>query len=155
MKSICIYATRTGQTERIARQIAESIGSETLAITDGKDYKGFFGYIRAAVAGLKKTPTAILPDRSLEDYDKVVICAPIWCENVNPFIRAFLTENGKRIRELYFVSTSMSGMSYAPKIDALCAQAGKPYSALLQVRTRKNDWREEVNAFIKEIGMRK
>lgn len=155
MKSICIYHTRSGNSEQIARIIADEIGAELFAVTDGKDRKGFFGYIGAAVVGLKKKLPVLLPNSPAcppEEYDKVVIIAPIWCENISPIMRAFLAHNKNRFHgELYYVITSMSGLSYQSKIDDLCELTGKPYTNVLEVKTHKNDWNDEVKAFIAKI----
>lgn len=155
MKSICIYHTRSGISKEIALQIANEIGAEIMSVSDGKEYKGFFGYIAAAILGLKKKlPTILLSksECSLEEYDKVVIIAPIWCENVSPVMRAFLAQNQNRFQgELFYVITSMSGLSYQTKIDALCKLTGKPYDDLIQVKTHKNNWNDEVMDFVEKI----
>ncbi|MBQ0110403.1 MAG: hypothetical protein KBS41_00540 [Oscillospiraceae bacterium] len=155
MESICIYHTRTGISEQIAKQIAQQIGAEVLAVTDGKSYKGFFGYISAAVAGLKKKLPTILPYKTacpLEEYGRVIIVAPIWCENVSPIMRSFLAQNKNSIKgELFYVISSMSGLSYQNKIDALCDITGRPYTDILQVKSHKNDWQSEVAAFAEKL----
>ncbi len=155
MKTICIYHTRSGLSEQIALQIAREIGAEVLAVTDGKTRKGFFGYIAAAVVGLRKKLPVLLPCTPvcpLEEYDKVVIVAPIWCENVSPVMRAFLAQNKNRFHgELFYVITNMSGLSYQPKVDALSELTGKPYTGLLQIKTHKNDWNDEVAAFAAKL----
>ena len=155
MKTICIYHTRSGLSEQIARQIADQLQAEVLTVTDGKSHKGFFGYIGAAVEGLKKKLPEILPctpSCPLEEYDKVIIVAPIWCENVSPVMRAFLAQNKNRFKgELYYVITSMSGLSYLPKIDALRDLTDKPYSDILQVKTHKNNWTAEVTNFTEKL----
>ncbi len=156
MKAICIYHTRSGISEQIAKQISSALDAELMAISDSKSYKGFFGYIAAAIVGLKKKLPEISPCNpafSLEEYDKIIAVAPIWCENVSPVMRAFLAQNKNRFRgELSYVICSMSGISYKEKIDALCELTGKPYKALLQVKTHKHDWKAEVADFIKKLG---
>lgn len=156
MKTVCIYHTRSGNSEKIARQIARELDAEVLAVTDGKDRKGFFGYIGAAVEGLRKSLPAILPcapEYPPEEYDRVIVVAPIWCENVSPVMRAFLAQNKGRFRgELYYVITRMSGISYLPRIDALRELTGKDYTDLLQVKTHKHDPSGEVAAFIARLN---
>lgn len=157
MKTICIYHTRSGISKQIAEKIADKTGAEVLQVTDGKSRKGFFGYIAAAVVGLKKTLPPILPCTPacpLENYDKVIIVAPIWCENVSPVMRAFLAQNKNCFQgELYYVINSMSGLSYQTQIDALCELTGKPYTDILQVKTHKNNWNDEVDAFVAKLTM--
>lgn len=155
MKNLCVYHTRSGISEEIARQIARELDAETLEVTDGRSYRGFFGYIAAAVTGLRKKLPALspdLPDCPLETYDRVIVVSPIWCENVSPVMRAFLARNKGRFRgDICYVIGSMSGLSYLPKIDALCELTGKPYTDLLEIRTQKNDWHAELAEWIGKL----
>ena len=155
MKTICIYHTRTGTSEQIAKQIAAKTEADVMQVTDGKSHKGFFGYVAAAVIGLKKELPVILPCNPpcpLEEYDNVVIVAPIWCENVSPVMRAFLAQNKNKLRgSLYYVITSMSGISYKAKIDELRELSGKPYTDIAEIKTHKNEWTGEVSAFAEKL----
>ncbi len=157
MKSICIFHTRSGISKDIATEISRGINAELLQISDGKSRKGFFGYISAAVSGLKKSlPTLLLcaPSHPLEEYDRVIIVAPVWCENVSPVMRAFLLQNKNRFKgELYYVIGSMSGISYKQKIDELELLTGKAYTGILQLKTHKNDWSGEVAEFTERLKM--
>ena len=55
MNTLVLYSTRTGHTGKIAARIADELGGELALISDGKDYPGFWGFVRAAVAGQRNT----------------------------------------------------------------------------------------------------
>lgn len=156
MKSICIYYSRTQNSAKIAKEIAEKTSSELIEISDGKNYSGFFGYIRAAVKGLSKKLPALLPydcKGKIGEYDRVIIVSPVWCENICPIVRAFLEENKGDLRgDVYFVLTHMASLSYEDAINAEFALIGKTAQATLSLQTRKHEWTSELSDFIESMN---
>ena len=152
MKTLCVYYSRTGMTEQIAREIAAGCGADLLRITDGKDRSGFFGYCAAAMAGLRKKLPVLQPyslPAPLAEYDRVIVLSPIWCENVCPVIRAFLAAEKEQLRgEVYGVITHMSALPYDKPRAALAHSLGREALPGLSVQTRKHDWHAEVQNFI-------
>lgn len=155
MKTLCVYSTRTGMTKQIAETIACRTGAELLRITDGKDWSGVLGYFGAAVSGLRKTLPQLLPYRTrlpLEQYDRIILCAPIWCENVCPVMRAFLTENMGLFRgEVCCVITHMSALSYEERMRGLELYLGREPARWLSVQTGNYDRSKDVEAFIRGL----
>lgn len=153
MKTLCVYHTRTGCTEKIAQAISKELNAELVEITDGKDVSGVWGYIKAAVAGLKKglpTLCAYKTELPLAEYDRVIVACPIWCENVSPIARAFMKENDFS-GEVHVVVTHMSPMSYEKKIDQLNVYLGKAPNSFLSVQTKKHDYTMALKSFIENL----
>ncbi len=152
---LCVYTTRTGISKNIADIVAKRYNAELLEISDGKDYKGIWGYIAAAVAGLKRKLPEILPytaERSLEDYEKVFIVAPVWCEKINPMIRRFLLDNkGKFGGDIYYIIDHMADLSYEDKIISLDNLTGKKCEEYLSLKSYKCDYEKPLNEFLRNI----
>ena len=47
------YFTRTGRSKQIAETLAQKLGIAALPITDGKNWSGILGYLRAGFAALR------------------------------------------------------------------------------------------------------
>lgn len=153
MKTLCVYHSRTGLSKKIAEEIAAKTDAELLEITDGKDRSGIFGYMAAAVVGLKKTLPALAPYKTacpMAEYDRVIIVCPIWCENVSPIARAFMAEN-KFSGDVHTVVTHMSPLPYENKIDALHTLLGKAPNSYLSLQTHKFDYTMALNAFLETL----
>lgn len=152
MKTLCVYSTRSGLTEKAVQRIAEKCGCETMLITDGKDYSGIFGYFKAAVRGLSKKLPVLKPYKSslpIDQYEKIIIAAPVWCEDICPFAKTFLKENKDKLKgEVYFVITHMSDLTYEEKIIKLKNQIAKSDFPHLSVKTHKNDYTAELDLFV-------
>lgn len=152
--TICIYYSRTGNTEKIAQLIKEKLNCELLCITDGKNRIGTKEYLRAGYESMK----GILPklksfgmQKKIEDYRNVIICSPIWAFNICPVIRSFLNSYGKKIKgKTYFVITHDSNMSYDNKINKLDYYLQNKHTAHLSLCNRKTN-NAKINIFIKNI----
>jgi len=143
MKILCVYYSRTGKTKEIAELISKELGAELLEITDGKDRSGFFGYIFAALAGLRRRPVRIrayVPMYEIESYDKLIICSPIWCEKLCPQIRAFVKENEEKMKHVSYVLTHKSAILYEESIDG-------SYDSYISLQTKNDDWTKDMKAF--------
>ena len=153
--TLCVYCTRTGITKQIAEQIAKTVGGDTLFISNGKNYDGTWGFVRAAVVGLKRSFPALAPftpEHPLSSYDRVIVCAPIWSENVCPIARSFLKRYGDELTgKVYYVVTHMSDIGYDKKIVWLDAVLGRLSDGYLSVQTKDHDYAADVAAFCETL----
>ena len=154
MKSICIYCTRTGKSKIVAENIANKKGVELLQITDGKDRKGFFGYVSAALQQLRGKLPELMPIKTqypLSEYEKIIFVFPIWCEDVCILTKSFLNHYGKELNgEVYFVATHMSNITYEKKIVALDCY-GKKASGYYSVCSKSDCFEKSVEEYIDGI----
>ena len=162
-KTLVLYATRTGESYHIAKRIAEETGAELAAVSDGRNYSGTFGFFRAAIAGLKKTPYRNRPldtEYPLEEYGQIVLAGPIWCENWCSILRRFLMDHGKRLHcPVHFVVTHMSDNAYEKPIAMADTLLNTPHAELISLKTKIKSEEEqakldaEITKFIEAIAM--
>ncbi len=123
---LCLYVTRTGNTEKLMKKIAERLGAEIAEISDGADYSGFTGYFKAIVRSYSKKVLPLLPvsaEKPLSEYDKVIIGFPIWCERVCPIAEKFIENNKHSLTgKVSLVATHMSNRAYAKPISKLFSE---------------------------------
>lgn len=103
MNTLIVYYSHDGNTDAVAKKIADACGFETLRLTPAKAYpesgfrKFFWGGKSAVMAETPElTPYAFDADA----YDRIVFGFPVWAGNVTPPIRTFVKEQrlaGKRI----------------------------------------------------------
>lgn len=121
--TICIYYSRTGNTERVAKYIKEKLNCELLCISDGIDRSGTKGYLHAGYDSIKENLPKLQSfgmQKKIEDYRNVIICSPIWAFDVCPVIKSFLKSYGKKIKgKTYFVITHDSKSKYIKKLNKL------------------------------------
>jgi menaquinone-dependent protoporphyrinogen IX oxidase len=96
MKAIVIYYSRKGSNKFLAEKIAGHLSADIEAIRTRLDV--FLLFLLNIHAGNKPLK------HNLEDYQKVIVCSPIWMGRIIPPLRSFLQKYGTKIQALYFVT---------------------------------------------------
>lgn len=96
MRTAVVYYSMGGNTRFAAEQTAKQLGAALIPISPVKAYpdKGF----RKFLWGGKSAVMGDMPE--LEpysfgggDYDRIIICTPVWASSFTPPIRTFIEEN--------------------------------------------------------------
>lgn len=108
MRTLVLYYSWTGETERAATQLAQAIGADLEALTEMKPRRGIFGALRASWESLtgrcpELTPLKVAP----KNYDLLVLGTPVWASRVSSPMRAFLTEQKGRFKHTATFCTQM------------------------------------------------
>ena len=146
MRTLCLYYSRTDNTKKVMETIAKSIGADIAEYTDGKDRRGFWGYVGACFATVNNSlpKVYIKGDIKLKEYDRVIIGMPVWVEGPCAIGRALIKKYRNEMpSEVYFVCTHMGTNDYMAKIKAMDSLLGRPSSGQFSVRTKENDYVKE------------
>ena len=96
MKTLIVYYSMEGNTDHMAKRIAEKISADLLRIEPVKAYrdKGFLKFVwggKSAVMGEK--PELKPYDADLSAYDRIIFGSPVWAANITPPLRTFVSDN--------------------------------------------------------------
>ncbi|MBN1824541.1 MAG: hypothetical protein JW803_09510 [Endomicrobiales bacterium] len=106
-KILVVYYSLTGNTKKVAEDIAAATGADTEGLTENKKRTGFFGFIGACAAAARGKLTEIGPvKRDPLKYDLVVIGTPIWAHKVTPAVRTYVTEKKGSFKNIAVFATS-------------------------------------------------
>jgi flavodoxin len=109
MKILIAYYSKTGNTERAAKDLASQLGADLEKVIDRKNRKGILGYIFGGRDGMQKKETEIdNPSKNVTDYDLIIIGTPIWGWNMTPAVRTYLKKVRKDLKKVAFFTTSGS-----------------------------------------------
>ncbi|HYE69345.1 MAG TPA: flavodoxin [Anaerovoracaceae bacterium] len=112
MKSVVIYYSLTGNTDLVAKMIAERIGADTIKIKPEKEIptKGSSKFFLGGKSVIfHEKPKLLNENLSLEGYDTLIIGTPIWASSFTPPINTFLSENVIKDKNIYFFATHSPG----------------------------------------------
>ena len=112
---LCIYYSRTGNTQRVMEDIAASLDAESVRIRDGVERSGWRGYLRCGLDAMRKDTAPLLhfeTDRPLEDYRLVIIGTPVWAGRCASPVRALLKERGGELPRVGYVLTRAGSRKY-------------------------------------------
>ena len=104
-KTIVVYYSRKGSNKYLAEKISKSLSCEIEAIRPWLNiFTLFLMNIHLGIRPLK---------RNIKEYDKVILCGPIWMGKFIPPLRSFITKYSSSINKLIFVTCC--GSTYAKK----------------------------------------
>lgn len=127
-----VFYSRTGTGRAVAERLASMTGWPAHEVRDAKPRAGLAGDLRCVVDSLfKRSPEFRFDGPALDQYDHVILIAPVWLRSLAAPMRAFLLAQGRLIRG-YSVICVMSGYGGFRAVDDVAAIAGsKPRTILL------------------------
>ena len=109
MKSLILYYSYRGNTQRIAERIHAAIGGDIARIDTVVPYTG--SYDDVVAQGEREVKQGFLPelkamDIDLSRYDTIVLGTPVWWYTCAPATRAFLTAHDLGGKTVYPFATN-------------------------------------------------
>ena len=106
-ETLILYYTRTGTNKVIAEHLQSHIKDAQIAeITTTDDREGIFGFITCSFDQWFDRDADIGElSISLDDYDTVIICAPIWMQNLSSPARTFIKQSDLKGKPFYLFIT--------------------------------------------------
>lgn len=88
------YFTRTGRSRQIAEALAEKYHTAARPVTDGKNWSGVLGYIRAGVTAARNKGLPATYEAPAEG-EQVAVVFPVWAGKCPPAVKTFAEEVGR------------------------------------------------------------
>lgn len=104
-KTIVVYYSNKGSNEYLAKKISESLSCEIEEIRPRLNI--FMLFLMNIHFGIKPLKNKI------QEYDRVILCGPIWMGKFIPPLRSFVKKYHSQINQLVFVTCC--GSTYAKK----------------------------------------
>ncbi len=95
-KILVIYYSRKGNNKYLAGRISKSLSCEIEEIKPRLNF--FLLFLMNIHLGIKPLK------HKIEDYDKVILCGPIWMGKLIPPLRSFIKKYFNKINQLIFVT---------------------------------------------------
>lgn len=154
MKTLVAYYSRTGNTKKVAEEIARELEADTEEIIDKKNRKGALGWLSGGRDASMKNPTRIeCAEKKLSDYDLVVIGTPIWAWSATPAIRTYIKKQADNLPNVAFFCT-MNTSGAEKTFDAmkeLCRQKPKATLSLFSGEIKGDKFQQKVKGFVQEL----
>lgn len=149
------YYSLTGNTARVATDLAARLGADVESIQDKSHGVGVFGRIAAAIDALRKTSSKIGPlQHDPAEYAITVVATPVWVGQMTPAVRAYLKQTRGRIQNVAFFVTS-GDTDIGKMAPALAASAGQSPVASAGFNAREladaATYENKLSAFVEEI----
>lgn len=148
MKTLVAYYSKTGNTRRLAEEIAKQLECDIDEIRDKRDWSGLSGWFSSRRSAYRKFMTEIEFKTDPAEYDLVVIGSPIWSNNVSPAVRTYFTRNITKFNNVAFFLTG-KGMGIRKTFNNMEMLSKKPLATfeihgpriMSRIDKKKNIWR--------------
>lgn len=155
-KSLVVYYSKTGHTEKIAKDIASGLNADIEKIIDKKKRTGFFGFIFGGRDAMKKRLTDIEPvKKNPANYNLVILGTPVWAGNITPAVRTYIHMNKAKLKKTAFIISS-GGAKPEKIIPCFEELLGKNNAVFISLTEKefKNEkiYKEKIEKFIREIN---
>jgi hypothetical protein len=135
MKRILIaYYSLSGNTARVAKDLAVRLGADVLELRETTSRRGFLGHLRAIVDSVCERPAVLEdPGKLTADYDLTIVGTPIWAGRITPAARACLESIRNRGGDIAFFLTSggTEAERVVPAIERLIGRRTVAFGGLL------------------------
>lgn len=152
LNTLILYYSRTGNTEKVAERLGESLNCHIEKINDKKNRTGIIGYFIAAKDAILGVKTEIaVTKEDISKYDIIIIGSPVWASHLAPAVRTYIEQNKDKIKKLAFFSTQGAdeGKEFKVKSD-LEKLTGKKLAAVLKVSDKSIEngtYKEKIEVF--------
>jgi hypothetical protein len=90
MKYVVAFYTRTNNSQRIAKKIADKLACEVVEISDSINWKGLKGFFKAGAHSSKDTRVEIEVSGNMDGADAYIVVVPLWAGGLAPAAKTFL-----------------------------------------------------------------
>lgn len=153
-RALIVCYSRTGYTASLAKEIAAMTGWDLMEVRDLRPREGGWGQVRCALeAMLHLHPEIQVGDKRPQDYEMVLLAAPVWMRSLASPMRTYIARNRKDFKELAFVTT-YGGQGAERAAQQMAALARKPLKAMLAVTSfelEQADYRARLDAFLSRL----
>ncbi|MBR6941347.1 MAG: NAD(P)H-dependent oxidoreductase [Clostridia bacterium] len=154
MKTAVIYYSLEGNTKFAAEKVAKATGADIIPLVPVKAYpdKGFKKFLWGGKSATMKEKPELQPySFDAAEYDKIVLCSPVWAGTFAPPLRTFLNDNNLAGKIISVIACS-SGGNTEKCIEGLksAAKAGS-LAASLSLTDPKSRPSEENEKLIEEF----
>lgn len=109
MKTLIVYYSKTGHTERVAKDLSQQLGADLEKIIDKKDRSGIWGWIMSGHDAMKKVLTEIEGlNKNPKDYELIILGSPVWGWTMVPAIRTYIEQYKNDFNKVALFMTSDS-----------------------------------------------
>lgn len=154
MKTLVAYYSRTGNTRRVARRIAEGMEGDIEEIHDTKDREGIIGFLTGGKDALFRNDTTLgTLSKVPSDYDFIVVGTPVWAGTVCPAVRTWLSQFGQQLKDVAFFLTSRTSRNEATFTEMAEVSGATPHETLVitAAEIKKETWIAPTEEFVKEL----
>lgn len=106
MRSLVVYHSHSGITRGVAEKCAKDLAADVVEVRSTRYGPGALSYMRAAIDSWRgRLPEIEISGGAPEQYDFVMLMAPVWAGHASTPLRAYIARNRSKFKRAAFVLT--------------------------------------------------
>ena len=153
MEYLVVYYSRTGNTKKVGRRIAEMLDCGKKELFDRKDRSGTLGFLKGGWDAWREKTTEIYNDQDPIDSNHFIIGTPVWSGKLTPAVRTYIKKRKQHFKNVSFFCTH-GGSGGEVALDEMESLSGKkPVETLelLEDDVKNENLDEKVKEFVEGI----
>ncbi len=155
MSILVVYYTRTGNTRKIAKEIAEKLNADLEEIVDKTKRSGLIGWLRSGYQATTEKLTEIEEiKKKPEEYEILILGTPNWGGKMTPALRTYITQYKDQINKLacFITLGGRKGDELIQSIGKFCEKDPIATLQILRAELKNNKYQEKLDKFIHAIS---
>ncbi|MBQ1459632.1 MAG: flavodoxin family protein [Oscillospiraceae bacterium] len=151
---LCMFYSRTGNTEETMKEIAAALEAELVEITDDVDRSGLRGFLRSGKEAMRRSTHPLekfQTEKNLEDYRLVILGSPVWAGRCSSPIRALLKRRGLEMKRVAYVLTRASERHYEEIYDQMDQYTAQKHVLAVSLRPKSVGYAFWRDKFIQDV----
>ncbi|MCX6732134.1 MAG: hypothetical protein NTV98_01185 [Candidatus Roizmanbacteria bacterium] len=153
MKTLVVYYSRTGNSKKVAEEIAFLLKGDCERIIDLKDRSGVVGWVMGGRDGMNKSLTKI-EEITLNpaEYDFVILGSPIWV-SLPPAMRTFISEYKQGLKKVAFFCTmgGSGSQNMFKEMETLSGMKPIVTIAITDKEIQTGEYKQKIEEFVKKV----
>lgn len=154
MKTLVVYYSRTGNTRRVARRIANGLEADVEEIEDSKDRDGVIGFLKGGKDSLFRNRTELEELTKMpRDYDLILVGTPVWAGTACPAVLTWLERFSDDLGDAgFFLTTRTTGKekTFTEMAEVSGATPHKTL-AITASEIKSGEWVPPTEEFVEEL----
>jgi flavodoxin len=154
-KTLLVYYSLSGNTKKVAEEMARIGGWDVGVIKDASPRKGIGGYMRSGLeTAFKMKPAIDYTGPDPATYDTVVLGSPMWVGRPASPMRSFAHQYKGKLKSIACFCTmgGTDSKGWQAQVDAVYGQAPKQLVALQAKEASSETAREKIKCFVNNIN---
>ncbi len=155
MKKVLVaYHSLTGNTEKVAREIAKQLDADVEVIRDYARRKHLLARLSAALEAVLKISASIKEaEHKVANYNLVILGGPVWVENMSSPLRAYIKREAEKFDQvaLFCTESGQGGEKVLAQAASLSGKKPLAEMILMEKEIRTDAMDNKINEFIDVI----
>ncbi|MGV9142160.1 MAG: flavodoxin family protein [Promethearchaeota archaeon] len=154
MNVLVSYYTRTGNTKKVAKLIADELNADIEEIIDKTKRSGIIGWLKSAYHATREKTTEIEDvEKDPSKFDLIILGTPNWNTRMSPAIRTYIMNYKEEFKDIaVFCSAGGRGVEHVLEtMSQLCEKEPIAKRGFLEEDAEEKRLNSKVKEFVKNI----